>query len=122
MAVCCSTTWPWRTKEPLVETFGSTASFTGDPIGGSEGYDRLVTGAVHHLVSAPSCGATNHAVCLRQALVNASAGQIVYVDDAMDIDVCSVLVADPAQMNLVSLVVKAGVTLASGRGKIINGV
>jgi len=89
-----SATGPQETPE----TFGAEANSTGDPIGGGEGYRRLVTKADFRARTPAE---------LLDALKRAAAGQVVYVADDAEIDMSG-------QENVA---IPAGVTLASGRGK-----
>jgi hypothetical protein len=82
--------------------YGSTYNATGNPIGGGEGYSGLVNSWTTYVSTASD---------LVAALSNAMSGNVIYVDDNADLEVNSYL---PLQL-------KAGVTLASGRGKMING-
>ncbi len=88
------------TTKPAV--FGAEPNPTGNPIGGGGGYTRTVGRAQASVV-----------VSTRQALLTAlqqaTAGTIIYIDDAAAIDLT------PDQ----NVSIPAGVTLASGRG--ING-
>ncbi|MFO8012209.1 MAG: right-handed parallel beta-helix repeat-containing protein [Phycisphaerae bacterium] len=71
---------------------------TGDPVGGGEGY--------RHILPAPAEPVAT-AEALVAALAAAASGDIVYMDDAAEIDLSG---RD-------ALVIPAGVTLASGRGR-----
>ncbi len=80
--------------------YGAGVNPTGDGIGGGEGYSRMVTPA-----SADRVVRTK--VELLSALSGASSGDVVYVDDAAEIDLTG----------KTDIAVPAGVTLASGRGQ-----
>jgi len=80
------------------EGFGAEANPTGDPIGGGKGYRRLVD---HGDYNVKSLGE------LLAALKMAKAGQVVYVDDKAEIDMT----------RRRRIIIPAGVTLSSGRGK-----
>jgi hypothetical protein len=83
-------------EEP--ETFGAECNPTGNPIGGGEGY-RRVPEKGDFRVGTPGE--------LLDALGKAAAGQVVYVADDAEIDLSG----------RENLVLPAGVTLASGRGR-----
>ncbi|MBI5382096.1 MAG: hypothetical protein HZA31_09375 [Opitutae bacterium] len=76
---------------------------TGDRTGGGEGYRRLV--------STPATTVAT-AAALVEAVSKAPSGTVVYIADNADIDITS---------QTLPIVVPAGVTIASGRGKIIDG-
>ena len=80
------------------ETFGAEDNPTGDPIGGGKGCRRLLDRGDYNVKTLAE---------LRAALEKAKAGQVVYIDDAAEIDVT----------NSEKIVMPAGVTVASGRGK-----
>jgi len=80
------------------ETFGAEPNPTGSPIGGGKGYRRLVDRGDHSVKTIQE---------LQTALEQAKAGQTVYIDDAAEIDMT----------DREKLVIPAGVTVASGRGK-----
>jgi hypothetical protein len=86
------------------ELYGSTVNLTGDEVGGGEGYSR----SVNSWTTFVSTGSQ-----LATALSTASSGDIIYIDDAADINMTALTLP---------LEVPGGVTLASGRGKINNGV
>lgn len=76
---------------------------TGDKTGGREGYRRLVA----------TPGTTvSTATALVSALASATSGSVVYIADSANIDISG---------QTLPITVPGGVTLASGRGKIING-
>ncbi|TLD39946.1 MAG: hypothetical protein JETT_3788 [Candidatus Jettenia ecosi] len=81
------------------ETFGAEANPTGDPIGGGAGYIRLIT-RKHYRVDTREE--------LLDALKKAQFGQTIYILDYAEIDLTGYK----------NIVIPAGVTLASGRGKI----
>ncbi|MBI5381682.1 MAG: hypothetical protein HZA31_07265 [Opitutae bacterium] len=85
------------------ETYGASGEPTADRIGGGEGYNRLVNSWNYYVTTASE---------LVTALASATSGQVVYVADSADIS----LVGQTLPINIAG-----GVTLASGRGKIING-
>ena len=82
-------------------TYGAAANPTGDPIGGGEGYRRVLQ---------PT--RADHAVRTKaeflQALSTAKPGEIIYVDDHADIDLTD---------HKEKLAVPCGVTVGSGRGR-----
>jgi len=80
------------------ETFGAEPNPTGNPIGGSKGYQRLVGHSDYQVKTSEE---------LLAALKQAKAGQVVYVDDKVEIDLTG----------RQKIVIPAGVTVASGRGK-----
>jgi len=80
------------------ETFGAEPNPTGDPIGGGKGYRRLVNEGDYEVKTLDE---------LVSALGKAKAGQVVYIDDRAEIDLTG------SQ----KIVIPAGVTVASGRGK-----
>lgn len=83
------------------DTWGCESNPTGNPMGGGAGYSRIVNknGSNVTVVSTASA--------LKSALSSATSGKIVYVDDAAVIDLSP---------QTSSLLIPAGVTLASGRG------
>ncbi|MDN3511629.1 MAG: right-handed parallel beta-helix repeat-containing protein [Candidatus Jettenia sp. CY-1] len=81
------------------ETFGAEANPTRDTIGGGAGYIRLIT-RKHYRVDTRKE--------LLDALKKAQFGQTIYIDDSAVIDLTGYK----------NIVIPAGVTLASGRGKI----
>jgi len=80
------------------EPFGAEPNPTGDPIGGGKGYRRLVNEGDYEVKTLDE---------LVSALGKAKAGQVVYIDDRAEIDLTG------SQ----KIVIPAGVTVASGRGK-----
>lgn len=80
--------------------FSSALNPTGNPIGGGRCYSAVVSRLVaQYVVSTKSS--------LKNALLQATSGQIVYVDDTATIDLTGEH----------DLIIPGGVTLASGRGK-----
>ena len=82
----------------LGEHFGVESNPTGDPIGGGEGYSRMVTNRDYTVKTKEEFLA---------ALEKAKAGQVVYVDDEAEIDLTG----------HANVVIPGAVTLASGRGR-----
>ena len=82
-------------------TYGAVPDELG-PIGGGEGYARIVTGGDFHVSSLEQ---------LQEALAVATAGQVVYLDPAGDYDATPLVYAEDFRINI-----PAGVTLASNRG------
>jgi len=82
-----------------VPRYGAEVNPTGDPIGGGEGYRRILSPADAHVV----VGTRDELIA---ALAKAETGQVVYVADEAEIDLSG----------LKDIVIPAGVTLASGRG------
>lgn len=80
--------------------YGAGVNPTGDPIGGGEGYSRMVT-------SASADRVVRTGAELLSALSGASSGDVVYVEDGAEIDLTG----------RTDIAVPAGVTLASGRGQ-----
>jgi hypothetical protein len=80
--------------------YGAEGNPTGDPIGGGPGYRDIKSSADADFVVQTKDG-------LRNALSNATSGQIIYVDDAAQIDLTGET----------RLEIPLGVTLASGRGR-----
>ncbi|MHC4981618.1 MAG: LEPR-XLL domain-containing protein [Planctomycetota bacterium] len=80
------------------ETFSAEANPTGDPIGGGDGYRRLVKRRDYHVSNSAE---------LLDALKKAEAGEVIYVKDKARIDLSG-------NQNIV---IPGGVTLASGRGR-----
>ena len=81
-------------------SYGAGANTTGNPIGGGPGYSNIVDpSTATYLVSTKSQ--------LLSALASATSGQIIYVADTAEIDLSGSY----------DIVVSAGVTLASGRGR-----
>jgi len=80
------------------ETFGAEANPTGNPIGGGKGYRRLVNRSDYRVKTLDE---------LVSALEKAKAGQVVYIDDRAEIDLTG------SQ----KIIIPAGSTVASGRGK-----
>ncbi len=85
-------------KQGSEEGFGAGVNPTGDPIGGGKGYGRLVTHGDYLVKTVEE---------LRAALKKAKSGQVVYVDDEAEIEVTGEQ----------KIVIPAGVTVASGRGR-----
>jgi len=79
-------------------TFGAEPNPTGDPIGGGNGYRRVVAQGDYHVKTLGD---------LVAALEKAKAGQVVYIDDSAEIDATETK----------GIVIPGGVTIASGRGK-----
>jgi PKD repeat protein len=80
--------------------FSSALNPTGNPIGGGHCYSNIVSRATAQYVVSTKSG-------LKNALLQATNGQIIYVDDIASIDLTG-------EHNLT---IPGGVTLASGRGK-----
>lgn len=80
------------------ETFGAESNPTGNPIGGGSGYQRPLAEPNYRVATADE---------LLSALGQARAGEVVYVDDARQIDLTDQR----------GIVIPGGVTLASGRGQ-----
>jgi hypothetical protein len=81
-------------------TYGAGINPTGDPIGGGSGYSNIVDpSTADYVVSTKSQ--------LLSAMATATSGQIIYVADSAQIDLSGCH----------DLVVPAGVTIASGRGR-----
>ncbi len=83
-----------------MDKFGSDANPTGDPIGGGEGYSRIISASSAKYI-------VNNKSELLSALSAAVEGDVIYVDDN-------------AKINLTfehDIMIPAGVTLASGRGR-----
>ncbi len=80
------------------DKFGADSNPTGNPIGGGEGYDQLVEEYDYFVTSRSE---------LLDALKQATGGQVVYLADTARVD----LTGDT------DIEIRAGVTLASGRGK-----
>ena len=108
-AFVCTECRKWKTDRMLYwqdlpqnfgqeNTFGAEANPTGGPIGGGDGYRRLIEESDYRVKTAEE---------LLAALKEAKAGQIVYVDDR----------AEPDLTGKNNIVIPGGVTLASGRGK-----
>lgn len=88
------------THAALQADCGASGNPTGSPIGGGTGYRNLVDPAdADYYVSTWSA--------LHTALSSATSGQLIYIDDAADIDMTGHY----------ENVIPAGVTLASGRGR-----
>ncbi|MDN3511640.1 MAG: right-handed parallel beta-helix repeat-containing protein [Candidatus Jettenia sp.] len=81
------------------ETFGAESNPTENPIGGNENYQSFIT-QIDYLVKTREE--------LLDALSKAQIGQNIYIDDTAEIDLTGYQ----------NIVIPAGVTLASGRGKI----
>ncbi len=77
---------------------GAAVNPTGDPIGGGKGYRHILPRPADPVATAEA---------LAKALAAAKAGDVVYVDDAAEIDLSG----------RETLPIPAGVTLASGRGR-----
>ncbi|MCK4305319.1 MAG: LamG domain-containing protein [Candidatus Eisenbacteria sp.] len=84
--------------DPAEETFGAEANPTGEPIGGGEGYSRILSGGDYKVTDRDG---------LLGALAQARAGEVVYVDDTAEIQLTGLQMIE----------IPAGVTLASGRGQ-----
>jgi len=82
------------------QSFAERLNPTGDPIGGGPGYSDIKSPATADFVVSDAAG-------LLAALAQAEAGQVVYVDDAAEIDLT----------DKHDVVIPGGVTLASGRGR-----
>ncbi len=81
-------------------SYGADANPTGNPIGGGTGYNNIISSsAANYVVSTKSQ--------LLSALSSATSGQIIYVADTAEIDLSG------SQ----DIIVPAGITLASGRGR-----
>jgi len=80
------------------EYFGAEANPTKDPIGGGKGYRRIITRGNYQVDSLAE---------LLSALKKAKSGQVVYVNDQAEIDLTGHK----------EIVIPAGVTVASGRGR-----
>lgn len=89
-------------EEAEPETFGAAPDALG-PIGGGKGYTKLVAKGDFHVKTEDE---------LVDALAKAKPGQVVYVDDAAELDFT---VRVRAQQFVLEL--PGGVTLAGGRGK-----
>lgn len=83
-------------------TFGCSFNPTNEPLGGGEGYSKLIN---------ESTVKVNNKENLITALRNSEKGDIIYIDDSAEIDL-----SDGGY----PLILKEGVTLASGRGKTLN--
>ncbi len=81
-------------------TFSSKLNPTGDPIGGGKCYRNIISRTNAWRVVATKAD-------LLSALAQATAGQIIYVDDSVTIDLTG----------SAPITIPGGVTLASGRGK-----
>jgi hypothetical protein len=91
---------PARAASTVTTEFGAGANPTGNPIGGGAGYSRIIDPSeAYRVVSTKSQ--------LLSALASAASGQIVYVADTAQIDLSG------SQ----DIIVPAGITLASGRGR-----
>ncbi|MCE5228591.1 Ig-like domain-containing protein [bacterium] len=82
-------------------SYGCEGNPTGNPIGGGVGYSRVIDSATANYV-------VSTASALKSALSSATSGQVVYVADDAKIDLSG---------QTSSITIKAGVTLASGRGR-----
>lgn len=81
-------------------SYGSDVNPTGNPIGGGAGYSEIIDPATaDHVVDTKTD--------LLSALSAAASGQVIYVSDSASIDLSGVS----------DIVIPAGVTLASGRGR-----
>jgi hypothetical protein len=80
--------------------YGAEINLTGDPLGGGVGYSRILS-PTEATVTVASAGE------LLSALENASAGDVIYVDDEAEIDLT----------DQEAIAIPGGVTLASGRGR-----
>lgn len=80
------------------EAFGAEANPTGDPIGGGQGYGRLVSRIDYRVKTLEE---------LLGALEKARSGEVVYVNDKVEIDLTG----------RQKIVIPGQVTLASGRGR-----
>ena len=89
-------TSPLRGREK--ETFGAEVNPTGNPIGGGKGYQRLIVRCDYVVKTLKE---------LLAALKEANAGQVVYVNDNIEIDMTGKQ----------KIVIPGGVTVASGRGR-----
>jgi hypothetical protein len=87
-----------KPKAAIEESFGAETNPTGDPIGGGKGYQQLVSQSDYQVKTLEE---------LLAALKQAKAGQVVYIDDKVEIDVT----------DRQKIVIPGGVTLASGRGR-----
>ncbi len=103
--------WPWKSAStgqptPSVtiagERFGAADDALG-PLGGGRGYTRLVTNPTYRVKTEEE---------LMEALKKAKSGELVYVDDAAELDFSPWIMAEE-----LVLIVPEGVTLASGRGR-----
>lgn len=91
---------PSTAAETSVAKYGAGANPTGNPIGGGEGYTKIVNpGSASFYVTSKTE--------LLSALSKATSGQVIYVADSTQIDLTGYK----------NIVVPAGVTLASGRGR-----
>ncbi len=79
------------------EAYGAEANPNGAPVGGGEGYDRLLDGGDYRVGTRQE---------LLAALEQAEAGEVVYVESRAEIDLS----------DLARIAVPAGVTLAGNRG------
>ncbi|HWQ20832.1 MAG TPA: right-handed parallel beta-helix repeat-containing protein, partial [Methanotrichaceae archaeon] len=82
------------------EVYGSWPNPTGNPIGGGVGYKKVISRSDASYVVGDKAG-------LLSALSKATSGQIIYIDDGASIDLTGSK----------NILIPAGVTLASGRGK-----
>ena len=87
-------------SQELQEQYGAECNPTGDAIGGGSGYSHAIREADIDVV-------VNHKTELLAALKDAKAETVVYVADDSEIDLTGVQ----------EIVIPAGVTLASGRGR-----
>ncbi|MCX9028215.1 MAG: carboxypeptidase regulatory-like domain-containing protein [Candidatus Methanoperedens sp.] len=79
--------------------YGANANPTGNPIGGGKGYSKIISPSDSDYIVSTKTE-------LLSALSRAVAGEIIYVSDSAQIDMTGEA----------SIVIKGGVTLASGRG------
>lgn len=87
-----------KSKTTDEESFGAEINPTGEPIGGGYGYSRLVNCKDYYVKTLEE---------LLDALRQAQAGQVVYIDDKAEIDLTGKQ----------KIVIPGGVTLASCRGR-----
>ncbi|MFC2076222.1 PKD domain-containing protein [candidate division KSB1 bacterium] len=83
------------------QIFGAESNPTGNPIGGDAGYTGIVTRYDYRVSTGPE---------LLDTLKKAGSGNIVYVADTVEINLTGEK----------DIVIPAGVTLASGRGRTLN--
>jgi len=87
-----------KVKVQQNEIFGAESNPTGDPIGGGKGYRRSISKGNYGVKSRRE---------LLDALKQAKGGEVVYVEDEAEIDLTGEK----------GIVIRGGVTLASGRGR-----
>ena len=93
--------------ETVVPSYGAPAYVDGSPVGGGSGYLNVIDPSEADYV-------VSTAAVLKSALASATSGQIVYVADGATITIDS----DDDMYNDIHVAdVKAGVTLAGGRGR-----